>query len=106
MTTRTAQEEVAGVPAWTLGDRLRKSREHAGLTQGALADLVHAKDSTISGWERDQHRPSRLALIRWSEVCDVPLWWLTGAESDKDEGVLTARESQVAWLTLPELCAA
>jgi len=34
--TNTVQETM--IPTWTLADRLRKAREHAGLEQSELAD--------------------------------------------------------------------
>ena len=38
-------------------ERIRRLREHLGLTQSQLADELNARQQTISEWERGQYRP-------------------------------------------------
>jgi transcriptional regulator with XRE-family HTH domain len=71
-------EQTAVLPAWTLGDRLRKAREFAGLEQGELADRVGISRSTVSNYELGRGvRPPKWIVIRaWAHECGVPLDWL------------------------------
>jgi len=68
-------------PQWTLGDRLRKAREGAELTQGEMAERLHVSRATISAWETDAHKPVRdgwdlLRLTtRYSEETGVRVEW-------------------------------
>lgn len=41
-------ESSYSIPAWTIGDRLRKARETTGLTTGAFAEQVGVTQKTIS----------------------------------------------------------
>ena len=75
--------DIGAVPTWTVADRLRKAREHAGLDQTELADLVGISRNTISNYERGQTAPKRPVLLAWSLATGVPRAWLeTGAEPD------------------------
>lgn len=69
-------------PMWTLGDRLRKARESAGLSAGELAAELDVHRNTISGYENDRHTPSRIVLRYIAMRCGVPLGWLTGDPED------------------------
>lgn len=64
------------IPVWTLPDRLRKARQHAGLRQADIAPLLFVGRSTIAAWENGVHQPGELQLMRWSDVTDVPLPWI------------------------------
>ena len=70
------------IPTWTLGDRLRKAREWAGIKQEEMARRLAKSRTAISGWEGDQHRPDMLAIRAWSHETEVPVWWLLGEEPD------------------------
>lgn len=85
MATESDKAEEPRWPQWTRGDRLRKSRELAGLNQEAmgvlLADLNGGepfKHSTIAAWERDRSQPRDLVAIiqRWAEITRVDAAWL------------------------------
>lgn len=45
-----------------LGERIREYRRILGLTQKKLADLLGIDQTTLAGWERETHRPSRRLL--------------------------------------------
>lgn len=72
-------------PEWTFGDRLRKARRHAGLSQEQLADALAIGRERYSGWETGRGRPPggdefvKLAK-RAAEATEVPLEWLLGLE--------------------------
>ena len=66
------------VPTWTLGDRLRKARELAGISSNDMAVQFSRSRAAISGWENDHHRPTLLCLRQWAEITGVSLAWLRG----------------------------
>lgn len=76
------------IPTWTLADRLRKSREFAGLEQNDVADYLGMSRGAISDWERDVRKPKLGVLRLWSEVCHVPLEWLRGSEDEPGGGLM------------------
>jgi transcriptional regulator with XRE-family HTH domain len=69
---------------FTLGDRLRKSREHAGLTVRSMAEVLGVSTGTISSWENDRNQrpPSKAVLMAWSQVTGVALEWLTAGKPE------------------------
>lgn len=66
------------IPQWTLGDRLRKAREHAGMEQGELASRIGVSRGTVSNYElgRGQRPPKVVVLRAWAHECGVPYEWL------------------------------
>lgn len=74
------QEHEPELPEWTLGDRLRKAREHAGLSREELADILGVKKNSLWNWEADASRPRDLVdlLHKWSKATGVPAQWLLG----------------------------
>lgn len=82
--------DLTDLPIWTLGDRLRKSREWAGIKQQEeMARRLSKSRAAIAGWETDKHRPDALALRAWAYETGVPLWWLL--DDDPGEGMLDRR---------------
>lgn len=76
---KMAQVAVSGaIPTWTLGDRLRKARIQAGLSQSELADDLGISQRSISVYEADEHPPKRPVLVSWALRCGVDLSWLEG----------------------------
>jgi transcriptional regulator with XRE-family HTH domain len=68
-------------PEWTFGDRLRKSREFAGLKQEEMAAIFDVSPATISNWENGQRMPRHGELDlarRWAEETGVDVAWLLG----------------------------
>lgn len=68
----------AVVPEWTLGDRMKKAREHAGLSQGELAARIGISMSSVSRYEVDKTAPGRPVLLSWALCTGVSLEWLLG----------------------------
>jgi transcriptional regulator with XRE-family HTH domain len=66
------------IPAWTFGDRVRKARELAGLTQAQLAERMGVSRKTIKNYEADTTQPQRPLDFaqRLAEIADVPTAWL------------------------------
>jgi transcriptional regulator with XRE-family HTH domain len=74
----TEATSPATVPPWTLGDRLRKAREFAGLHQTELAAEIGIGRSSLIKYERNQAQPPRSVLIAWALRCAVDYEWLSG----------------------------
>lgn len=74
----TEATHPATVPPWTLGDRLRKAREFAGLKQTEMAAEIGIGRSSIINYENDQQEPPRPVLVAWALRCGVDYEWLTG----------------------------
>jgi len=74
----TEATSPATVPAWTLGDRLRKAREHAGLKQTEMAEEIGIGRSSIINYEKNAAIPPRSVLIAWALRCGVDYEWLSG----------------------------
>jgi len=66
------------VPTWTLADRLRKARLHAGLDQRALAAALGLSHASVAHYELGRRRPSRVTVARWALACGVSVDWLLG----------------------------
>lgn len=77
------------IPTWTLQDRIRKSREHANLTQSALAEMIPVARNTLSRWESGAFKPSASDIDRIAAATKVDRAWLeTGQESTPPTGAL------------------
>lgn len=68
----------------TLGERLEKARKVNGWTQTELAERLGKSKRTVVRYESDAAVPSLPLLIKWAEVCDVPLMWLIDDVYTKD----------------------
>lgn len=68
------------IPQITLPVRLRLAREHAGLQQAQLADLVGVARNTISRAESGTATPGRPLLLSWAMATGVPLGWILTGE--------------------------
>jgi transcriptional regulator with XRE-family HTH domain len=77
-----------------LAERLRASRENAGLSQGQVAKVFGYQRPTISEIEAGRRKVSAEELSRFSELYDVSLVWLTsgGSEFSDPTVELAARE--------------
>jgi len=57
-------------------DRLRKAREHAGLTQEELAERAKITRRTVSLVETGEVTPRKTTVNQWAESTGVPVEWL------------------------------
>jgi DNA-binding XRE family transcriptional regulator len=80
--------DVAGavIPQWTLADKLRKAREHAGLDQATLAHDLGIARQTVGNYEAERVTPRRSVLMAWALRTGVSLAWLTNDESPRQGG--------------------
>lgn len=77
----TALTQGGRIPEWTLGDRLRKAREEAGLEQQELAQMIGVARNTVSNAEKGKVNPRQIVLNQWSLATGVPLQWLQNGET-------------------------
>lgn len=82
MSTPSAHERI---PAFTIGDRLRKAREKTGLDQGMFADEIGVSRGTVSNYERADTKEGmkRAYLTLWAMRADVPVEWLLSGRDDQ-----------------------
>lgn len=75
MTTDHSHERI---PAFSVGDRLRKAREKTGLDQEAFAAELGISRGTVSNYERAATAAGlkRPYLMAWALRADVPMVWL------------------------------
>jgi transcriptional regulator with XRE-family HTH domain len=52
----------------TLGDRIKEYRRIHGLTQKKLAEQLEVDQTTLAGWERGEHLPSKKFLNKLAAV--------------------------------------
>lgn len=79
------QQPTAGyIPQWTLGDRLRKARIDAGLTQAQLEEHAGISRRSAVNYEQGKTAPGRKELIAWSVATGVPLVWLETGEAPSE----------------------
>lgn len=63
----------------TIGARLLRTREKAGITQAEAAKRIGVEPSQLSRWERGLNEPSAPGLVSISRVYRITLdWLLTG----------------------------
>lgn len=81
-------QERARIPEFTFGDRLRKAREHAGVTTEEMAAAVDVSTRTVGNYENDR-TPVRGPVVKvWAMRTGVPVEWLLTGRSDEtpDDG--------------------
>lgn len=76
MWVMTTAQQTGSVPVWTLGDRCRKAREHAGLDQNEMADLIGVSRTTVGNVENGRRAVRQIVLNQWSLATGVPISWL------------------------------
>lgn len=64
------------MPSWTVGDRMRKAREHADLSQVQLSDRTGVGRTTIVSYETGKTQPSRPNLQSWALATGIPYEWI------------------------------
>lgn len=88
------------LPTFTLLDRLRKAREHAGLTQAAFAEKVGVSTVTYSRYESGARNVPEEVVERAAEATGVPLQWFYQDDTTKlttDSPSLLPPGSTVTW---------
>ena len=60
----------------TFGQRLRKARKERVFTQKQLADLIDAKQNSVSDWENDKNKPDPDTIEYICGALDIPVSFL------------------------------
>jgi len=76
------RNDQGAVPQWHTGDRLRKAREAAGLTQQQLAEFVEISRATVSAYENNAKKPSGPFLVVWAARTGVSKDWIRTGNTD------------------------
>ena len=66
----------------SLGERIRKSRNLAGLSQSQLGDRIETDANTISRWERDSISPKVETIIKIAHALNTSVSYLLGETDD------------------------
>lgn len=105
MTTST---RVGTVPAWTVGDRLRKARELTGLDAKAFAADMGIARNTVTKYEHGDTLPRPIILRAWALRCGVSDEWLaTGAvhpDPPFGDGLSSERRNDTTVIRPTNLC--
>lgn len=79
---------TAAVPAWTLGWRIQRAMDHAGIAIADLAEDLEVGRSTVSRWMHDQGaQPKRLYLARIAFRCGVDADWLITGQAEEQHPI-------------------
>ena len=81
-------------PETTLGERLQKARERAGLSLSMAAHLAGVKPATLRDWERDRSAPRVNKLVSLAGILGVSPTHLMAEEGQSDNPVATSRGRQ------------
>jgi transcriptional regulator with XRE-family HTH domain len=107
-------------PVMSIGARIRQNREMLGLSQAGLGEKVGRSQSTVKGWETDDHYPRPDMLLRLAAVFGVDVSWLAFGDTDtriqsvrqhKDQTIGTRirtrrRELEITQVALAEMIGA
>jgi len=75
------QATPGNIPAWTIGDRLRKALDVADVSVQDMAAYLEVSRNTVGNYINDHVRIPGPALKLWAMRTGVPLEWLrTGVE--------------------------
>jgi len=74
----------ASTPESTLGERIRNSREGAGLTLNLASHLAGIKPATLRDWEKDRSEPRVNKLVTLAGIFGVSPTHLIAEEGDSD----------------------
>ena len=78
MSTQTTRAR-GKVPEWTLGDRMGKALDHAGIGMQEMADYLGVSRTSVSNWIHGRIPPNQRTLLLWSMRTGVDLDWITGS---------------------------
>lgn len=82
------------IPTWTLGDRLAKARDDAGISQLEMSRRLNVARNTVSNWENDHVAVTKATMIAYASITRAPLWWIEGTDPEDEATAIT-------WYTAP-----
>lgn len=79
--------EGAAVPDWTLGWRLQRALDFAGLKHADLMDRFEVSRGTVTRWCRDiGPQPKKFVLNEIAVMCGVSARWLINGDAPRPTG--------------------
>lgn len=75
------EHKTGFIPAWTLGDRLRKARLTTGLGIVEFADKVGISRVTVRNAESDRTEPHKNTVKMWALATGVSYEWLLNGKT-------------------------
>ena len=87
----TQATTLTSTPSETFGQRLRRLRKKAGLTQEELAKKLDIHNVTVSKWENNELIPKTVNIRKLAEAIHVPISELLENSASSSEWVLTVR---------------
>jgi site-specific recombinase XerD/transcriptional regulator with XRE-family HTH domain len=86
--------------SWNFGDRIRKIRREAGISQAEFADRIGVGHGSLANWESDLARcRDEVAVAKAIErEFGVPASWTLGLTDPGPDGSFTARYSTDSWV--------
>jgi HTH-type transcriptional regulator, cell division transcriptional repressor len=80
----------------TLGGRIGRAREAAGLTAKETANQLGVKKETVSAWERDRSEPRTNRLYMLAGILGVsPIWLISGGGEGGPEYAASSETSSL-----------
>lgn len=67
-----------------VANNMRTLRQHAGITQGELAEKLNYSDKAISKWERAESLPDVIILKQLADIYGVTVDWLLTENHDEE----------------------
>lgn len=77
----TTAYDAGDEPEILVRHRLRIAREHRGLEQAELAELIGVSRNTITNTEKGRSEPRKILLNAWALACGVPVKWIENGSS-------------------------
>lgn len=69
----------------TMGSRILRARESAGMSQGELCRNLGVRKTTIESWEADRSEPRAHLAMRMAGILGVTPTWLFGGVGEAPE---------------------
>lgn len=78
------------VPDWTLGWKLKRALDFAGVSAQDMAAELGVHVATVSRWMNDRETPRRAYVMAWALRTGVPVSWFDGDDGDVNGSHITA----------------
>ena len=83
-----------------IGDRIRRARDLAGMSQTELAQAAGVTRGLVGNWESHRKKPGREVLMRLAEALGVSAASLLGEPVDGAETLTTSNPEEIAAIRL------
>lgn len=85
------------MPTFTIGSRLKESREKKGLLQSELAKMIGVKSAgVISNWEKDINKPNADKMVELCQVLGISLSYLLNYYGEENAPLYSSEAMKLA----------